>query len=117
MSAAIQCLELVQQCKCSRQVDGRRSFDGRTVRSSRHSLLSKGSDSLNFSIKGSVSPVKRPPQSFLGSSAAVIICEVSYVWIHSFKDVVSSLRDPNTVYCMGLHAERHANLMERAFVR
>ena len=33
--------------------------------SSLHMHLSKGSDSLNLSIKGSVAPVKRPPHSFL----------------------------------------------------
>jgi hypothetical protein len=37
--------------------------------------LSKGSDSLNFSNTGSVAPVKRPPQSFLGSEADA---EVTY---------------------------------------
>lgn len=35
--------------------------------SSDHMRLSKGSDSLNFSISGSVLPVKRPPHSFFGS--------------------------------------------------
>mmetsp|Transcript_22664 Transcript_22664/g.62571 ORF Transcript_22664/g.62571 Transcript_22664/m.62571 type:complete len:282 (-) Transcript_22664:148-993(-) len=33
-------------------------------KSSAHMRLSKGSDSLNFSIRGSVLPVKRPPHSF-----------------------------------------------------
>lgn len=36
-----------------------------TLMSSAHMRLSKGSDSLNFSISGSVLPVKRPPHSFL----------------------------------------------------
>mmetsp|Transcript_13265 Transcript_13265/g.38550 ORF Transcript_13265/g.38550 Transcript_13265/m.38550 type:complete len:244 (-) Transcript_13265:264-995(-) len=38
--------------------------------SSAHMRLSNGSDSLYFSINGSIAPVKRPPHSFLGSSAA-----------------------------------------------
>ena len=36
-----------------------------TRMSSCHILLSKGRDSLNFSINGSVAPVNLPPQSFL----------------------------------------------------
>lgn len=36
-----------------------------------HMRLSTGRLSLNFSIRGSVAPVKRPPQSFLGSAAAL----------------------------------------------
>ena len=35
--------------------------------SSAHMRLSKGSDSLNFSMRGSVAPVKRPPHSFFVS--------------------------------------------------
>ena len=42
-----------------------------TLMSSDHMRLSNGRDSLNFSINGSVAPVKRPPQSFLGSAAAL----------------------------------------------
>ena len=40
-----------------------------TCKSSRHKRLSNGIDSLNFSMSGSTSPVKRPPQSFLLSAA------------------------------------------------
>ena len=36
-----------------------------TRMSSCHILLSKGRDSLNFSINGSVAPVNLPPHSFL----------------------------------------------------
>ena len=43
---------------------------GLTLMSSAHMRLSKGRDSLNFSIRGSVLPVKRPPHSFFGSEAA-----------------------------------------------
>mmetsp|Transcript_7467 Transcript_7467/g.14687 ORF Transcript_7467/g.14687 Transcript_7467/m.14687 type:complete len:218 (-) Transcript_7467:230-883(-) len=39
--------------------------------SSAHIRLSKGRDSLNFSIKGSVLPVKRPPQSFFAEGSGV----------------------------------------------
>jgi len=38
--------------------------------SSAHMRRSNGSDSLNFSMSGSVAPVKRPPHSFFGSAAA-----------------------------------------------
>ena len=40
---------------------------GLTLMSSLHMRLSNGNDSLNFSIRGSVAPVKRPPQSFFFS--------------------------------------------------
>ena len=53
----------------------RRHSAALTLMSSAHMRLSKGSDSLNFSISGSVFPVNRPPHSFLvaasgGASAA-----------------------------------------------
>ena len=52
-----------------------------TIRSSLHMRLSKGNDSLNFSMRGSVAPVKRPPHSFfcsvpvaLSSTACAVAC-------------------------------------------
>lgn len=47
-------------------------------RSSFHMRLSNGNDSLNFSIKGSVAPVKRPPQSFFSAG----------LWLFSVSDMV-----------------------------
>lgn len=44
-----------------------------TRMSSAHMRRSNGSDSLNFSIKGSVRPVKRPPHSFLAPSPVTVV--------------------------------------------
>jgi hypothetical protein len=45
-----------------------------TRMSSAHMRLSKGSDSLNFSISGSVLPVNRPPHSFLVPASSALAC-------------------------------------------
>jgi hypothetical protein len=45
---------------------------GQTCRSSLQRRLSKGNESLNFSMSGSVAPVKRPPHNFFGSEAAAL---------------------------------------------
>lgn len=42
---------------------------GRTLMSCAHMRLSNGSDSLNFSMSGSVLPVNRPPHSFLAPAS------------------------------------------------
>ena len=57
----------------------RHQQDQRTLMSSAHMRLSKGSDSLNFSISGSVLPVNRPPHSFFvaasGAASAATACQ------------------------------------------
>ena len=41
--------------------------------SSLHMRLSTGSDSLNCTIRGSVSPVKRPPHSFFSGAGCLVL--------------------------------------------
>jgi hypothetical protein len=51
--------------------------------SSRHILLSEPIDALNFSISGSVAPVKRPPQSFfsdVGAADAEAAAAEGFIW-------------------------------------
>lgn len=45
--------------------------------SSRHMRLSEPMDALNFSMSGSVAPVKRPPQSFFSEVGAAEAAEAA----------------------------------------
>lgn len=79
----------------------------RTLMSSAHSRLSNGSDSLNFSMSGSVLPVKRPPHSFAAGAAgaaggalgALVAC--GHIWRHG------AARSRELRVCVGPQAPRH----------